>query len=105
MIPPGSAVELLILQPTPFCNIDCDYCYLPDRAATTKMQPEVARAAAARVAEAGLLGPRISIVWHAGEPLTIGLDAFEEIVGAVNSAIPASTEVTHHVQTNATLVT
>jgi uncharacterized protein len=104
MIPPGTNIELLILQPTPFCNIDCDYCYLPDRASTTKMPPDVARAAAERVVEAGLVGPRVSIVWHAGEPLTMGLAAFEALVDAVNGAMPASTEVTHHVQTNAMLI-
>jgi uncharacterized protein len=104
MIRPGTQIELLILQPTPFCNIDCSYCYLPDRASTTKMPPEVARAAAERIAEAGLLGPRVSIVWHAGEPLTMGLSAFESLVDAVNGAIPPTTEVTHHVQTNAMLI-
>ena len=25
------AIELLVIQPTPFCNINCAYCYLPDR--------------------------------------------------------------------------
>jgi uncharacterized protein len=104
MIPPGTNTELLILQPTPFCNIDCDYCYLPNRADTTKMHPDVARAAAERIVEAGLVGPRVSIVWHAGEPLTMGLASFEALVDAVNGAIPASTEVTHHVQTNAMLI-
>ena len=24
-------IQLLVVQPTPFCNIDCRYCYLPDR--------------------------------------------------------------------------
>ena len=24
-------IQLLVIQPTPFCNIDCRYCYLPDR--------------------------------------------------------------------------
>ena len=24
-------LELLVIQPTPFCNLDCSYCYLPDR--------------------------------------------------------------------------
>ena len=28
---------LLILQPTPFCNIACDYCYLPDRNSSARM--------------------------------------------------------------------
>ena len=104
MIPSGPTVDLLILQPTPFCNVDCDYCYLPDRGSTAKMRPEVARAAAMRVAEAGLLASELSVVWHAGEPLTIGLSAFEELVASVNSAIPGTTEVRHHVQTNAMLV-
>ena len=33
-------IGLLILQPSPFCNIDCDYCYLADRASTKKMSLE-----------------------------------------------------------------
>ena len=24
-------IELLVIQPTPFCNINCSYCYLPNR--------------------------------------------------------------------------
>ena len=33
---PGGAVaspviETLVIQPTPFCNIECTYCYLPNR--------------------------------------------------------------------------
>src|SRR5262245_36431103 len=27
----------LVLQPTPFCNIDCRYCYLADRKSTARM--------------------------------------------------------------------
>jgi uncharacterized protein len=104
MIPAGTALDLLILQPTPFCNIDCDYCYLPERAVRTKMRPEVARAAALRVTEAGLVGPHLSVVWHAGEPLTVGITAFKELVAAVNEALPPATSVTHHVQTNAMLI-
>ena len=23
--------SLVIVQPTPFCNIECSYCYLPER--------------------------------------------------------------------------
>jgi len=28
---PMPRLQLLVIQPTPFCNIDCRYCYLPDR--------------------------------------------------------------------------
>ena len=24
-------LTLAVIQPTSFCNLDCDYCYLPDR--------------------------------------------------------------------------
>jgi len=31
------SIEMLVLQSTPFCNLDCSYCYLPDRASTERM--------------------------------------------------------------------
>ena len=24
-------INLVVIQPTSFCNLNCDYCYLPDR--------------------------------------------------------------------------
>jgi len=30
-------LRLLVLQPTPFCNIDCSYCYLSDRQSRARM--------------------------------------------------------------------
>ncbi len=24
-------ITLVVVQPTSFCNLNCDYCYLPDR--------------------------------------------------------------------------
>lgn len=29
-------IEQLVLQPTPFCNLDCKYCYLPNRSEDRK---------------------------------------------------------------------
>jgi hypothetical protein len=37
--------RLLILQPTAFCNVDCDYCYLPNRHDRKIMSHETAAAA------------------------------------------------------------
>ena len=37
--------RLLILQPTPFCNIDCNYCYLPTRNDRHRMPYEIVEAA------------------------------------------------------------
>ena len=32
-------IDLLVVQPTPFCNIDCRYCYLPDRNSKAVVAP------------------------------------------------------------------
>ena len=42
---------LLVLQPTPFCNIDCSYCYLSDRRSTARMSLETLALACRRVFE------------------------------------------------------
>jgi hypothetical protein len=31
-------VETVVVQPTPFCNINCRYCYLPDRNVSTVIE-------------------------------------------------------------------
>ncbi|MGB8464086.1 MAG: hypothetical protein WCE49_04020 [Terrimicrobiaceae bacterium] len=36
---------LLVLQASPFCNIDCDYCYLPNRTSTHRMTMHVLESA------------------------------------------------------------
>ena len=35
--------QLIVIQPTPFCNIRCRYCYLPDRDSHAKMTDAVFR--------------------------------------------------------------
>jgi uncharacterized protein len=96
-------VELLIFQATPFCNINCSYCYLPNREAKERIGAAVVRKAAESVVEAGWLGPRISVVWHAGEPLTVGPEYFEQLIDAC-APLQKATQVQHCVQTNAMLI-
>ncbi len=95
---------LLVLQPTPFCNLDCRYCYLPDRANRARMTMATLEAAVQRVVEAELLGDELSIVWHAGEPLVVPRHWYAEAFARVRNIVPPSTRVEHSIQTNATLV-
>jgi len=44
-------IDLLIFQSTSFCNLDCKYCYLPDRANNNKIDIEIIRTTLKRVAE------------------------------------------------------
>ena len=68
---PAIRTRLLILQPTPFCNINCDYCYLPDRNSTARMSIATIRRAAERLRDDSLAGNNLTVVWHAGEPLSM----------------------------------
>jgi uncharacterized protein len=104
---PGTLVgplQLLILQATPFCNIDCRYCYLPSRLDRRLMSLETVEAVANAVAEADLWGKRTTVVWHAGEPLVAPLHFYEDAVRILARAAPSGYRLTHTIQTNGTLV-
>ena len=69
---PAGPLDLLVIQATPFCNLDCHYCYLPDRENTARMSPAVLDRLFARVFESELVGAGgFTVVWHAGEPLVL----------------------------------
>jgi uncharacterized protein len=102
--PSASATRLLILQPTPFCNIDCDYCYLPTRDQKQRMALGTVRQAALRLLDDGLAGPRLTVVWHAGEPLTLPVAYYDEAFAEISGVFGSRTQVDHAVQTNATLI-
>jgi uncharacterized protein len=97
-------LELLVLQPTPFCNIACDYCYLPDRGDRGRMSLATLEATIRSVFESGLAAPELSIVWHAGEPMVLPVSYYEEAFRTVAALTPAGVRVQHHFQTNATLI-
>jgi uncharacterized protein len=97
---PAGALELLILQPSPFCNLDCSYCYLPDRANRSRMSMATLAATLDKLARSPLPGERLSIVWHAGEPMAVPIDWYENAFARVREHLPR-VEVTHHFQTNA----
>jgi uncharacterized protein len=99
--PPTS---LLVLQGTPFCNLDCSYCYLPNRNDKRRMPLDVVGAAVEWIFRETRPADPLAIVWHAGEPLTLPIDWYEEAFAAVAAAAPPAARIRHHVQTNATLI-
>ena len=65
-------IDLVILQSTGFCNMDCSYCYLPDRANSRQTMDLRTVAEVARlIFTSSLLKRDLDIVWHAGEPLSL----------------------------------
>lgn len=102
--PFAESLEILILQPTPFCNINCDYCYLPNRNDTHRMSVETIKAAIQTVFDAGLIKEQLSVVWHAGEPLILPVAYYELAFAAVHDLVKESCEISHSFQTNGTLI-
>lgn len=97
-------VGLLIIQSTPFCNINCRYCYLPDRNSHHLATEEVLEATFRTVFSSGKIGPRITVVWHAGEPLVAPISFYERALEIAEENKPAGTEIKHCIQTNGMLI-
>ena len=93
-----------MLQPTPFCNIDCSYCYLPHRDDRARMPLGTVRLAARRLRDDGLLTDELTVVWHAGEPLVLPPSYYADAFAAVAEELGGAVAVTHAIQTNATLI-
>ncbi len=90
----------LVLQPTGFCNISCRYCYLANRENPARMQLAVARTIASRADE---FGSSLNLVWHAGEPLSVGEPYLRELFECFEPLRRAG-RVVHAIQTNGTLI-
>lgn len=101
---PGLAIELLVMQPTPFCNIACDYCYLAGRDVVRFMSLDVVRAAIRNARDSGLLGRELDIVWHAGEPLAAPSMFYERAFEIIDEEVGKAVAVRHSIQTNGILI-
>lgn len=97
-------IRQIVLQPSPFCNLDCTYCYLPDRQNRDRISIDIVQAAICRVIESGLYHHEVDIRWHAGEPLAVPTDFYEEAFAVVDEIKPEDATFRHSMQTNATLV-
>ena len=96
-------LELLVVQPTPFCNLDCSYCYLPNRTDTRRMSLATLDHALAWVANSGLVRDPFSLLWHAGEPLVVPVAWYEEAAELLRRR-GENWQVVQSFQTNATLI-
>lgn len=96
-------VGLLILQPTPFCNINCSYCYLPNRDVKERMSADTFARILERLAESSFVGEKMSFVWHAGEPLALPVNYYRNFFEQIESS-PLRGRVSHSIQTNGMLI-
>jgi uncharacterized protein len=101
-------IGLVVVQSSSLCNLDCDYCYLPDRQKRRVFDLKLLPLLLQRIMESPFCGPQLSLVWHAGEPLTLPCSYYDEATAIIDRCVQeysdGNVEVEQHVQTNGTLI-
>jgi uncharacterized protein len=97
-------IGVVVVQPTPFCNINCSYCYLPDRNVKSVMAESTVRSLFEKVFASGWAADDLTIIWHAGEPLVVPVSFYESAFELVESLRPQSVRLRHSIQTNGMLI-
>jgi uncharacterized protein len=86
--PPGtrlSPVELVVLQGTSFCNLNCKYCDLSSESRRTKslMGSALIDRFFRELFQSGRVAPEVTILWHSGEPLTLPSSYYEDAIARI----------------------
>ena len=107
---PVIPIDTVLVKLASRCNLNCDYCYVYQMGDESwRSQPKrMTSATLDRLATAlrrlvKRQASPLSVVFHGGEPLLIGLAAFEHACSTIRSAIGATSGL--HLQTNGTLLT
>jgi uncharacterized protein len=98
-------VETVVVQPTPFCNINCMYCYLPARDSRAVMDEQTVAVLFKKLFASGLAAAEITVIWHAGEPLVMPLEFYRTSFRAIEAMRPPTVRLRHSIQTNGMLIT
>lgn len=107
---PLRPIELIVLQGTPFCNLDCAYCDLSaeSRRMRHTMPLELVETAFRRIFESGRCAGRVEVIWHSGEPLTLRPDYYDAAIDRILACRDAhardAVELGFDIQTNGVLI-
>jgi uncharacterized protein len=98
-------ISLVIIQPTSFCNLNCGYCYLPDRDKRNELSLDLIEPIFRRIFESPFVGDAFTVCWHAGEPLAVPIAFYEEAFARIDAASrrynAQGAQITQSLQTNA----
>jgi uncharacterized protein len=97
--------DTVIIQSTPFCNLNCTYCYLPHRSVKKRISREVLSRIFQCVFSSRFVCDKITILWHAGEPLALPISFYREAFELQEQWNKGAVRIINSFQTNATLIT
>ncbi len=95
-----------MIQPTAFCNLDCSYCYVPDRQDSSRLPISLLDNLLHVVNDSKPVATHqdLTILWHSGEPLAAGLDFYRTAFASIDRILSDRWNVRHSIQTNGTIV-
>jgi uncharacterized protein len=104
-------IEMVVLQGTSYCNLNCSYCYLSE--ASRRTRGSMSLATIRRIFETLLSSEfvhgRLRVSWHSGEPLVLPPLYYREAIDAVleirDRILGADFDIQFDIQTNGTLIT
>lgn len=103
-------IEMVVLQGTPYCNLNCSYCDLSvtSRKSRLKMPLLMIERLFRNIFQDGLCGPKVTVVWHSGEPLTLPPEYYQSaidlIVGLRDEWAASPIQLEFDFQTNGVLI-
>lgn len=101
-------ISLVIIQPNSFCNLDCDYCYLPDRHLQNRLSLDLIDPIFKSIFTSTFFKDNFSICWHAGEPLTMPISFYKSAFQLIDEADKKYNKTNfgfnYSYQTNGTLI-
>lgn len=103
-------IELIVVQPTSFCNLNCQYCYLSEETRRTRGRISLSSISTyfSKILSSPYVGNRLIISWHSGEPLVLGTAYYEAAMECISGLAKRfrgpDFELLYDFQTNGTLI-
>jgi uncharacterized protein len=96
--------HLVVIQPSSFCNINCRYCYVPDRTNRNVIAPAILEDILTKVFASDRVANGFRLVWHNGEPLSLGIDFYQQAIDVIKRVNVRGKAFHQCIQTNGTLI-